>query len=225
MSLCLFPVKKVLKQKNQKWLLSPTESQLPSSTNLMGAAFPNGLRGGQKFRTASLLGASSGCVNARNSGFPVLAFLKARILVGKLAPDQCCSMLCFAAQQHCQPWDELADSSHINWAKPMEVVENYYFFCCLFWGCIQLLLCNYYWERPFRDGSETDDFWAWDKMNCHRARNKIVSAHQAVRHRHSTLYHVFYLLFYLPFLVRLMIVPKDTPEGVSSSYLQQASKT
>lgn len=87
--------------KNQKWLLSPTEFQFPSSTNLMGTVFPNRLRGGQKFLMATLVGASSGCVNARRNGFLVLAFLKARILVDKPAPDQCCSLLCFAVQWHC----------------------------------------------------------------------------------------------------------------------------
>lgn len=115
---CVAPCKKG-QQKSQDWLFSPGQFQLLSSTFVMGTAFPKGLRGTQKFLMVTLMEASSSCVDTRKNGFPVLVFLQAGSFEHKPAPDWGCCM-----QQHCQIWVELANSSHIHWAKLTELPKN-----------------------------------------------------------------------------------------------------
>lgn len=127
-------------------------------------------------------------------------------------------------QQHCQPWDELVHSSHLG--KINRFLKNataaVWFWVVLSPHPTAAAERNRFFMGVKLMVSETGIRWT---VSCGGASSKTVSGHQAARQWHTALFQVSCLLFYLPFLVEMVIVPKDTSEDLSSSSFQQASKT
>lgn len=174
----------------------------------------------------TLVGASSGCANARENGFLVSGFLKTRCLVDK-RPQSCWAVLCFAVQQHSQPWDEPVNSSHTSLGQNQRSFWKILLLLLyLFWGCIQPLCYSYFGRDLVLMG---------EKLMISELGIRWITIESAIKPWvHIKLLGSDTLLCIksytwcftsLPFLVRLIILSKDTPKGLSSSCLLQASKT